>query len=252
MYHSITIGERNTWSDWHLIPASRPVVNPPPVKTNMIEIPGADGTLDLTESMAGRATFGDRTGSWTFYVENGHATWSSVYSSVMGYLHGKQLTCVLEDDPLFYYEGRFSVNQWLSESWNSKIVINYEVGPYKMYSLDTGDRWLWDPFNFENGIIRSFRNMPVRYGTPLSVDVIGDTMEVIPTINANFPTGTYIALSFEGEGYKLQKGNNVLEDVVIREGTNTLTFRLLLAGSSITPSPQLRGTVSIKLIGGRL
>lgn len=251
MYHSITIGDKNTWRDWHLIPASRPVVNPPPVKTNMIEIPGADGTLDLTESLAGRAVFGDRTGSWTFYVDNDHATWSSIYSSIMGYLHGKQLTCYLEDDPSFYYEGRFSVNQWLSESWNSKIVINYEVGPYKLYSLDTGDRWLWDTFNFRTGVIRSFRNMAVRYGKTLTVDVIGDTMEVIPTITANFPSGTYIELLTTSGTYKLKKGHNVFDDVVIREGLNPLRFYLVVTGSSV-PTSNLKGTITLKLIGGRL
>lgn len=36
MYHSITIGEKNTWDDWHLIPTSRPLVNPPSVNTHLI------------------------------------------------------------------------------------------------------------------------------------------------------------------------------------------------------------------------
>ncbi len=43
MYHSITIGNKNTWDDWHLIPATRPLFNPPTVKTNMVNIPGGDG-----------------------------------------------------------------------------------------------------------------------------------------------------------------------------------------------------------------
>ena len=29
MYHSITIGDKNTWDDWKIIPVSRPVVAPP-------------------------------------------------------------------------------------------------------------------------------------------------------------------------------------------------------------------------------
>ena len=250
MYHSITIGERNTWADWHLIPATRPLVNPPPVKTNMIEIPGADGTLDLTESMAGRATYGDRTGSWTFYVDNDHGNWAYIYSDIMAYLHGKQLTCFLEDDPVFYYEGRFSVNQWLSESWNSKIVINYEVGPYKLYSLDTGDRWLWDSFSFETGVIRSFRNLRVKVGENLNIDVEGDTIDVVPTINANFPSGTSLTLRFEGVDYKLQKGNNILDDIVIKDGTNSLIFMFRKVNSSV--SNTVKASISLTLIGGRL
>ncbi len=250
MYHSITIGDRNTWSDWHLIPASRPLLNPPPVKTSIIEIPGADGALDLTESMAGRATFGDRTGSWTFYVDNGHGNWADIYSTIMTYLHGKQTTCVLEDDPLFYYEGRFSVNQWSSEASNSKIVINYEVGPYKLYSLDNGDRWIWDTFNFETGVLRSFRKMPVQFGEPLVVPIVGDIMDVIPTINVTFPSGTGIKLTYEEQTYDLKKGNNILDDVIIRQGTNNLTFTIVKKTLNAPANP--RGTVSLTLIGGRL
>ena len=63
MYHSITLGTKNTWDDWHLIPTSRPVVNPPSVKTNMIEIPGGDGVLDLTTALAGRVLYKNRTGA---------------------------------------------------------------------------------------------------------------------------------------------------------------------------------------------
>ena len=54
MYHSITIGTKNTWDDWHLIPKSRPLVNPPSVKTNVVDIPGGDGALDLSTALSGR------------------------------------------------------------------------------------------------------------------------------------------------------------------------------------------------------
>ena len=30
-YHSVVFGEKNTWDDWHLVPSSRPVINPPDV-----------------------------------------------------------------------------------------------------------------------------------------------------------------------------------------------------------------------------
>ena len=48
MYHSITFGEKNTWDDWHLIPSSRPVFNPPVFREKFIDIPGVSGLLDLS------------------------------------------------------------------------------------------------------------------------------------------------------------------------------------------------------------
>ena len=104
MYHSITIGDKNTWDDWHLIPASRPLFNPPPVKTNYIDIPARDGNMDLTEVLTGKPVYNNRTGSWTFYVENGFKDWTVLYSEIMVYLHGREFRAVLEDDPGYYYE----------------------------------------------------------------------------------------------------------------------------------------------------
>ena len=72
--HSITFRstafgeERNTWDDWHLVPVSRPVINPPAVHTHYIDIPGANGSIDLTDTLTGGPTFGDREGSIEFMV----------------------------------------------------------------------------------------------------------------------------------------------------------------------------------------
>lgn len=135
MYHSITIGTMNTWSNWHLIPSSRPLVSPPPVNEKMIEVPGRNGMLDLTEALTGAPTYGDRTGTWEFYVMHDYwSDWVTCYSTIMNYLHGKRLRVVLEDDPNYYYEGRLSVQNWNSPKDYSKIIIEYKLGPFKTHS----------------------------------------------------------------------------------------------------------------------
>lgn len=234
MYHSITIGDKNTWDDWHLIPATRPLFNPPPVKTNYIEIPGGDGVLDLSTSLTGRPTYGNRTGSWEFYVENDFKDWSELYSEIMVYLHGQSFHAILEDDPAYYYEGRFSVNQWKSDKNWSRIVIDYNVGPYKRDVNGSGERWLWDPFNFETGIIRSYRNLVVA-GT-LTVEVVGDMLEVTPVITS---TVNGIKVTFEDKTYTLTRGTNEFKNLVIHPGINELVF----TGN---------GKISIQVVGGRL
>lgn len=83
-YHSITIGERNTWDNWYLVPTSRPLVNPPQVKTHYVNVPGRNGALDLTEAIAGRAVYGNRTGNWEFYVMNPSQI-APAYSNKMPY-----------------------------------------------------------------------------------------------------------------------------------------------------------------------
>lgn len=234
MYHSITIGDKNTWDDWHLIPATRPLFNPPTVKENMVNIPGGDGVLDLTASLAGRPTYNNRTGSWTFYVQNGFKDWSVLYSEIMVYLHGQTFKAILEDDPAYFYEGRFSVNQWKSDKDYSQIVINYNVGPYKKEINNTGSDWLWDPFNFETDIIRNYKNLSVL--TSLTVVVEGDMMDSVPVIIAS---ASGMQVTYEGKTYSLSKGANTIPQIVLHSGENTLIF----AG---------QGTITIENTGGRL
>ena len=148
MYHSITFMNvddtsvrKNTLEDWHLIPSSRPVITPPKVQTKYVDIPGADGSLDLTDYLAGRPTFSDREGTIEFIVLNDYNiegynyNWSSLYSEVMSYLHGWQKIMILEDDPNYFYKGRFSVDSWTTDQNNSKITVGYKLWPYKMNSL---------------------------------------------------------------------------------------------------------------------
>ena len=219
MYHSITLGDKNTWDDWHLIPKSRPLFNPPSVKTNYIEIPGGDGSLDLTTALAGRPVYKNRTGSWEFYVENGFKDWAVLYSEIMTYLHGKKLKAILEDDPDYYYEGRFAVNAWKSDPNWSIITIDYEVAPYKRSLVVAGNDWLWDTFNFETDVIRSYENLPV--SGSLTVVVVGDSMPVPPTIVASVAGMT---VTYNGDTYNLNKGSNYISELTIQEGENTFIF----------------------------
>lgn len=219
MYHSITLGDKNTWDNWHLIPKSRPLFNPPSVKTNYIEIPGGDGSLDLTTALTGRPVYKNRTGSWEFYVENGFKDWAVLYSEIMTYLHGQKLKAILEDDPGYYYEGRFAVNAWKSDSNWSIITIDYEVAPHKRSLIAAGDDWLWDTFNFETDEIRSYTDLPVNGS--LTINIIGDTLFVPPTIVASTAG---MSVTYKGNTYTLEKGNNYISELTTSEGENTFLF----------------------------
>lgn len=237
MYHSITIGSKNTWDDWHLIPSSAPVFNPPTPKTKYVDIPGADWHLDMTTALTGDVAYNGREGSFEFYVDNGHDEWPNVYSDIMDYLHGQLLNAVLEDDPIYYYEGRFSVNQWKSDAQNSKIVIDYNVAPYKYEVYTSLDDWLWDPFNFESSIIREYEDLEVD-GT-LTLNIPGIRMKVTPTFIVKSKSGNGMKVTFEGNTFILADGTSRIINIRTGAGDNIFTFTGY-------------GTVSVEYRGGRL
>ena len=184
----------NTWNDWHLIPSSRPLINPPSFKSNYIDIPGANGSIDasttiltyprynLDGSIASSTisesypTYNNRTGSIEFYVMNDYGEWYNRFSEAMDYLHGQKVKIILEDEPDYYYQGRMTVNQWRSEKDWSKIVLDYNVAPFKYEIFSSIEKWLWDPFSFVDGVIRpryryigsETRPENVYYNEPLS------------------------------------------------------------------------------------
>lgn len=141
MYFSLNFGVKNTWDDWHLVPKSIPVFNPPPVKTNYIDIPGGDGALDFSEALTGHPVYGNREGSIEYILINGYETWQETHDAILNYLHGKKMSVVMEDDPDYYYIGRFSINEFKSNEDNYTITINYVMEPYKT-NITTGGRSL--------------------------------------------------------------------------------------------------------------
>lgn len=226
MYHSVTFGDKNTWDDWHLIPSSRPLFLPPDVKTNYVDIPGTDGHADITEALTGEVLYKNRQGSMEFYVSNGYQEWEHLYSEIMNYLHGQKMRAYLEDDFGFYYEGRFSVNKWESNKYRSTIVIEYNVAPYKMDIYSSAEDWLWDPFDFEIGIIREYNNL--RINGNVNLTVIGSRKSVIPNFittldNASSP----ILLSWSKDSarnFSLFNGTQKLPDIKIKDEAVQLYF----------------------------
>jgi len=141
--------ERNTWDDWFLVPTERPSVNNPDYKSNYIDVPGANSSLDFTESLTNYPLYSNRTGSWTFRTTPGYYPWDVLYQRVSNYLHGRKLRVILEDDAYYYYVGRLKVNEFKSNEHASEIVIDYDLEPYKYCLWTTQEPWLWDNMDFE-------------------------------------------------------------------------------------------------------
>ena len=124
----LSISGRNTFSYWDMVPTSRLYVTPPEVKTNYVDLPGANGGIDYTELLTGSPVYGYRKGSWEFLLIP-EDNWSNIYNSLIDYLHGKQHTVILEDDSSHYYRGRLSIDEWASNEHNTTITINYILEP---------------------------------------------------------------------------------------------------------------------------
>lgn len=233
MIQSITFGDKNTWDDWKILPTERPVFAPPKPKTTYIDIPGGNGALDLSESLTGYPVYENRTGSFKFRVMNNYVEWHERYTEIMEHLHGRSMNAILADDPDYFYKGRFTVDSWESGDTWSQITIGYTVDPYKWSVLSSVDSWLWDPFNFDNGIIleETFSNIEVNSPDAWITHTFNSDMfgraPIIPTFNVSDSSGlmvrfinTYLGID---ETVYLVDGKNMIPDFVFY-GRNPYTI----------------------------
>ena len=181
----------NTWTDWQLIPVSRPTINPPSVQNFYLTIPGRSGKIDFTDSILPSPAYDNREGSLDFIVDHDskdYIRWIITYNKISEFLHGQKLRMILSDEPDVYYEGRFSINEFKSNSDWSSIVIDYDVLPYKMSVVSSLDNWLWNPFNFITGYIRKPEDYKIKINGnqgPVMHTIINIPGESIVTIEIN-------------------------------------------------------------------
>lgn len=152
MYYSLTIADNtssiNTYDDWYIVPTSRPSFSTPSFDIKTVSIPGRNGLLDVTTALTKFPTFGNRTGNFEFLIHpDSPLTWYETYQKVSNYLHGQTKKISLEDDPAYWYEGRFWVTDFKSGEHYSTISVDYNVEPYKKSKWTTLEEWDEDPFD---------------------------------------------------------------------------------------------------------
>lgn len=125
----ITFGELHSYRDLNLL-LNEKEIGAPHVKAKLIEIEGADGTIDLTDFF-GVPKYGDVTHKFTFSTIVPRNDFLSQYSEVKNALHGKKLRIIIDDDPSFYYVGRCYVSSFTNEKNIGSISIECECEPYK-------------------------------------------------------------------------------------------------------------------------
>ena len=139
--NGVTFGNKHSYRTWKMLLASNPIISPPKPKTKLIQVPGTNTVIDLTESLTGgEVKYEPRGIRCVFYVVGGRQKWPSVYSAVLNEVHGKRMKIAMDDDPNWYYEGRVSVNEFDSNESSATIVITAEVEPYKKAKHGEGRR----------------------------------------------------------------------------------------------------------------
>lgn len=254
MMHSVTFGDKNSYDEWKIVPTSRPVINPPALKKKTLDIPGANGSLDISSSLTGFPVFENRTGSIEFVVLNdfdldnyNNYRWEQVYHDILGHLHGEKMELRLEDEPGYFYKGRMSVNDWKSNKDHSQITIDYDLQPYRFSNHSSIDNWLWDPFNFTKDYIASakFANIVVDGTTVREYEeMLWGNAPVMPELQiTNADPNSTMTVIMQTPADDLADGKRIVTKQ-FSTGTHTI-YELTIYRTSVKYTFIGNGTVSI-------
>ena len=191
--------EKSAYYDWGIVltKASIPL---PSVKTSSVDIKGADGILDLSEVLTGDVCYGNRDIELTFAMME-DKDYYSVVSDIANYLHGKKVTMKLTNDDEYFYSGRATINDWDYSPGKGALVIAISAEPYK-YSVT------------ESNVFVNLNN------ETKSLTLPNMRMRVAPTLVV---TGS-VTMTFEGNTYTLQTGEQQLLNFLLSEGDNNVSF----------------------------
>ena len=122
---------RNTWSDWRLIPSSKPVFPQPTPAYKYVDIPGRDGQLDITDYLIGRPTYSDRKGTFEFIIAGDYINPDALRQELASFFKGQRMEVTLSEDRGIKYKGRFFFRGLTPDKTFSKVSIEYQVDPYR-------------------------------------------------------------------------------------------------------------------------
>lgn len=127
--NGISFDDVHSFEDLHLV-LSKVSIPPATVKTNFVDIPGGNGSVDLTEAL-GEVKFYDRECSFTFTVFP-YDDFEQKKTEVSNLLNGQRKKICLDKDPGYYWDGRCSIDEYASDKNLHRIVVGATVAPYKL------------------------------------------------------------------------------------------------------------------------
>lgn len=131
----IRFGDVHSYDDLQLILSGKEM-GAPSVKTEKIDIPGADSALDMTDFF-GEPKFEDVTHRFEFSTIVPHGEFLPLYTKIKNAIHGKKTRIILDDDPSFAWVGRCYVTSFTDARGIGTVDIECDCEPYKYKIVKT-------------------------------------------------------------------------------------------------------------------
>ena len=196
----IRFGAFHSYNDLGLI-LTKKEMGSPAVKVQQVDIPGADGNLDLTDFF-GEPKYENVTHRFDFSTAFPQEGFITQFSRIKNMLHGMKKRVILDDDPLYFWIGRCHVSSFTSEKGIGTISVEVDCEPYK-YKID-------------------HTVMAYAVNGTQAITLTNARKRAVPEVQVY--TDTNITADFRGNTWTLGKGNYTLPELELTAGDNPVTL----------------------------
>ena len=200
----ISFGDVHSYHDLNLI-LSACDVTPATPKTSYVDIPGGDGSVDLTEAH-GEVKYKDRDCQFTFTMnpsdDLSEAAFEEKKTEISNLLNGRVFNITLDKDEDYYFKGRCEVSEYLSDRRLRQFVIKAKVSPYKYKQNVT--------------ILKYELSEQGR-----TVNITNGRKTVSPSITCSNDNTVIV---FGDATYNVSAGTHKFLDIQLKEGNNQVTI----------------------------
>lgn len=200
--------------DLHLI-QQKIIVGPAVPRTSYVQVPGMDGSLDLTEAL-GAVNYADRELAWTFALYPGD-DWAERRRKVSNAINGIACQITPDDETGWYYDGRVSVDACASDKLLRTITVKAVCRPWRYKIAPT---------------IVTRTDLGAAYK---QLSLPNERRPVIPSITVAQDT----TLLWDGESIAVSAGENLIIPAIrLSAGNNILKAKVASGTGSITVTYQ--------------
>lgn len=198
----VSFNDIHSFDDLDLI-LSSVEIPPAQAKTTFIDIPGGDGSIDLTEAH-GEVKYSDRDCKFAFTMNPAGDLSESAFeekkTEVSNLLNGLACKITLDKDDEYYYLGRCFIDAYQSNKRIRQIVVSAKVKPYKFKQNET--------------VIKIDLTNETK-----EINITNGRKSVVPIFEASEEGGI---VTFGAVSYALEKGSQKILGIQFKEGANKL------------------------------
>ena len=216
--------EFHSYNDWGLYITNTDYIGEPQQYTRLIEVPGRNGLLDLSEAVAGRQIYSKREIKIELAGTRDKTDWDGVISDFRNDINGKVCKLQFDNDPGYYWRGRITIKDFSSCLNLGKFKVDVpNADPYKYSVTTSAEPWLWDPFNFTTDMVTYIGAISVA-GTYTATIPHGH-MPTTPELVVVDMTSATFTVTVGTSTYSLAAGTNKIPSIIVGgEDDVDLTF----------------------------